>query len=115
MLTCRGEMQIGEAHPDGGNPVVSVEQFEEFQRGWACIQSLLHRIGHVWNSEDPFIVCGFEIDHYHAVGALRQQPAGTFLCRFSLSQPGNMVLVCKVRVYSPCAGSKAQFCNAHGT
>lgn len=33
---------------------------------------------------------------HRALHALARQPAGTFVCRFSMSQPGCLVLTCKV-------------------
>jgi hypothetical protein len=35
------------------------------------------------------------MDRHGTVTALRNEPAGTFICRFSMSQPGCLVLTCK--------------------
>jgi hypothetical protein len=35
------------------------------------------------------------MDRQGTVTALRSEPAGTFICRFSMSQPGCLVLTCK--------------------
>jgi hypothetical protein len=49
----------------------------------------------VWNLEDPCVIAGFDMDRQGTVQALRSEPAGTFICRFSMSQPGCLVLTCK--------------------
>ncbi|KAI8474663.1 MAG: hypothetical protein J3K34DRAFT_366046, partial [Monoraphidium minutum] len=45
--------------------------------------------------EEPTVVAGFDTDRMGCVAALRSEPAGTFVCRFSMSQPGCLVLTLK--------------------
>jgi hypothetical protein len=45
--------------------------------------------------EDPTVIAGFDMDRLGTVAALRNEPAGTFICRFSMSQPGCLVLSTK--------------------
>lgn len=46
--------------------------------------------------QDPCVIAGFDMDRLGTVTALAKEPAGTFICRFSLSQPGCLVLSTKV-------------------
>ena len=45
--------------------------------------------------EEPCVVSGFDMDRVGTVTALAKEPPGTFICRFSMSQPGCLVLSCK--------------------
>lgn len=73
------------------------EQFADFQSAWDKMCRLLLKLRTCWIADNPHVICGFDVDHRRAVRALADQPPGSFLCRFSLSRPGNFVLVCKVR------------------
>ncbi len=50
----------------------------------------------MWNLEDPVVISGFDMDRAGTVAALANEPCGTFVCRFSMSQSGCLVLTCKV-------------------
>lgn len=63
----------------------------------------------VWNCEDPCVIAGFDMDRLGTVQALSLEPVGTFICRFSMSQPGCLVLTCRVAPTHPNAG-KPRFC-----
>lgn len=45
--------------------------------------------------EEPRVISGFDTDRQAAASALRSEPPGTFVVRFSLSQPGSLVITCK--------------------
>lgn len=79
---------------------VAMEQFVEFQRQFRSALSLLRSISGLWNRQEPCIVSGFDMDRRRAITALGGQPVGTFICRFSMNQPGCLVLSCKVRPHS---------------
>ena len=76
---------------------VATQQFVEFQRQFRAALSMLRSISGLWNRQDPCIVSGFDMDRRRAITALAAQPVGTFICRFSMNQPGCLVLSCKVR------------------
>jgi hypothetical protein len=78
---------------------VATNQFVEFQRQFRAALSMLRSISGLWNRQDPCIVSGFDMDRRHAISALAGQPVGTFICRFSMNQPGCLVLSCKVRFH----------------
>jgi len=74
---------------------ISQVQWEEFQGQFRNVLNLLRQISTVWNLEDPCVISGFDMDRVGTVQALAKEPAGTFICRFSMSQPGCLVLSCK--------------------
>eukprot|EP00798_Chlamydomonas_sp_ICE-L_P011688 gene11688-34411_t len=80
---------------------ISQAQWDEFFAQYRTILGLLRHIAAVWNLEEPFVVCGFDIDRLGTVHALSKEPAGTFVCRFSMSQPGCLVLSCKTVANHP--------------
>jgi len=41
------------------------------------------------------VIAGFDMDRQGTVNSLRAEPPGTFICRFSMSQLGCLVLTCK--------------------
>ena len=43
------------------------------------------------------------MDRLGTIQALSSEPAGTFICRFSMSQPGCLVLTCKTLPGHPCS------------
>ena len=96
-INALARMQLGRAATE---PRISAEQFRDFQASWDKMCHLLLKLRACWVADDPHLICGFDVDHRCAVRALKDQPPGSFLCRFSLSQPGNFVLVCKVRGFS---------------
>ncbi|KAL6760230.1 hypothetical protein V8C86DRAFT_1786336, partial [Haematococcus lacustris] len=51
--------------------------------------------------EDPCVVSGFDMDRVGVEYALASEPVGTFVCRFSMSLPGCLVLSCKVLPQGP--------------
>eukprot|EP00882_Tetradesmus_deserticola_P013019 GHRQ01013804.1.p1 GENE.GHRQ01013804.1~~GHRQ01013804.1.p1 ORF type:complete len:227 (+),score=22.07 GHRQ01013804.1:87-767(+) len=59
----------------------------------------------VWNLQDPCVIAGFDMDRLGTVQALALEPVGTFICRFSSSQPGCLVLSCRVPESHPNADS----------
>lgn len=75
---------------------VDPRQFNEFQRQFRAALQMLRSISSLWNRQEPCIVSGFDMDRRRAIGALAAQPVGTFICRFSMNQPGCLVLSCKV-------------------
>mmetsp|Transcript_19110 Transcript_19110/g.49641 ORF Transcript_19110/g.49641 Transcript_19110/m.49641 type:complete len:957 (-) Transcript_19110:1046-3916(-) len=75
---------------------VSQGQWEEFIAQFRATLDLLRQISSVWNVEDPCVISGFDMDRQGTVQALVNQPSGTFICRFSMSQPGCLVLSCKM-------------------
>ncbi|GAX73388.1 hypothetical protein CEUSTIGMA_g841.t1 [Chlamydomonas eustigma] len=74
---------------------ISGNQAVSFMTQFRSILSLLSQISMVWNMEDPHVVSGFDMDRVGATKALSNQPLGTFICRFSITQPGCLVLSCK--------------------
>lgn len=76
---------------------VDPRQFNEFQRQFRAALQMLRSISSLWNRQEPCIVSGFDMDRRRAISALAAQPVGTFICRFSMNQPGCLVLSCKVR------------------
>lgn len=84
-----------EGGPAADHATVSQVQWDEFCGQFRSLLCLLRQIAGVWNLEDPCVVCGFDMDRQGTVTALATEPAGTFLCRFSMSQPGCLVLSCK--------------------
>lgn len=80
---------------------VDPRQFNEFQRQFRAALQMLRSIASLWNRQEPCIVSGFDMDRRRAIGALAAQPVGTFICRFSMNQPGCLVLSCKVRPHRP--------------
>eukprot|EP00798_Chlamydomonas_sp_ICE-L_P031814 gene31814-7016_t len=85
----------GLLHSSSNHASISVAQWDEFSAQYRTILRLLRHIAAVWNLEEPFVVCGFDMDRIGTVHALSKEPAGTFVCRFSMSQPGCLVLSCK--------------------
>jgi hypothetical protein len=62
-----------------------------------CLPLVDSHLSHqVWNLEDPCVIAGFDMDRLGTVQALSLEPVGTFICRFSMSQPGCLVLSCRV-------------------
>lgn len=74
---------------------VSRGQWEEFVQQFRGVLQLLQQIANVWNLQEPCIISGFDMDRVGTIQALSNEPAGTFICRFSMSQPGCLVLTCK--------------------
>lgn len=95
----------GDTSPSAEHAVVSAAQWEEFLVQFRAMLSLLRQIAAVWNLEDPCVVSGFDMDRAGCVQALAHEPAGTFVCRFSMSQPGCLVLTCKTGHSHPNADS----------
>ena len=90
------ESQAG--FPIGGGPAgISLGQWNEFTGQFRDVLSMLKRIAPVWNTENPCVISGLHLDRRATVQALQHEPAGTFVCRLSLSMPGTLVLSCKVR------------------
>lgn len=50
----------------------------------------------VWELTDPYVIAGFDMDRLGTVQALVPEPPGTFVLRFSMSQPGCLVLSARV-------------------
>ena len=75
---------------------VSRGQWVEFQEHFQEVLTLLRQISSVWNLEDPCVISGFDMDRVGTIQALSTEPTGTFICRFSMSQPGCLVLACKI-------------------
>lgn len=80
---------------------VSAGQWQEFQAQFQLVLNLVRQISSVWNLEDPCVVSGFDMDRVGVEYALASEPVGTFVCRFSMSQPGCLVLSCKVLPQGP--------------
>ena len=79
---------------------VGEAQWREFEAQFHATLRLLRQIAPVWNLDDPCVVAGFDMDRQGTVSALRAEPAGTFICRFSMSQPGCLVLTCKAPAHA---------------
>lgn len=89
------ESQAG--FPVGGGDVdVSAIQWEEFTSQFRDVLNLLAKISAVWNLEDPCVISGLDMDRCRTSQALAREPPGTFICRLSWSEPGSLVLTCKV-------------------
>ncbi len=74
---------------------ISQRQWDEFTAQFQRIVNTLQQVASVWNLEDPVVISGFDMDRAGTISALANEPAGTFICRFSMSQPGCLVLTCK--------------------
>ena len=85
----------GAASPSSDVTTVSQAQWTEFSAQFQTVLVLLRHIANVWNLEEPCVVSGFDMDRVGTVQALAAEPPGTFIVRFSLSQPGCLVLTCK--------------------
>lgn len=55
------------------------------------------------------MVSGLDMDRAKAVAALAPEPVGTFLCRFSWSNFGTLVLTCKVPAGTPNAEDMGEY------
>jgi len=75
---------------------ISKGQWEEFVVQLKALLLMLRQLATVWNREDPCVIAGLDMDRQGTVQALMQEPSGTFICRFSMSQPGCLVLSTKV-------------------
>lgn len=75
---------------------ISTAQCREFTQQYMAVLSLLRVVAPIWDLEDPCVISGFDMDRIGTVQALAREPAGTFIIRFSMSQPGCLVLSCKV-------------------
>ncbi|CAD7701308.1 unnamed protein product [Ostreobium quekettii] len=96
------ESQAG--FPAGGGDVdVSPIQWEEFTTQFRDVLGLLTKISAVWNHEDPCVISGLDMDRGRTAQALAKEPSGTFICRLSWSEPGSLVLTCKVAPGTPAA------------
>ncbi|CAD7697834.1 unnamed protein product [Ostreobium quekettii] len=96
------ESQAG--FPVGGGDVdVSPMQWEEFTSQFRDVLNLLTKISSVWNHEDPCVISGLDMDRGRTAQALAREPPGTFICRLSWSEPGSLVLTCKVAPGTPAA------------
>ncbi|GIL47568.1 hypothetical protein Vafri_4360 [Volvox africanus] len=84
---------------------ISPQQWDEFSSQFRSIVNTLQQVASVWNMEDPVVISGFDMDRAGTITALANEPAGTFICRFSMSQPGCLVLTCKVGTVHPRADS----------
>ncbi|GIL70201.1 hypothetical protein Vretimale_3493 [Volvox reticuliferus] len=80
---------------------ISPQQWDEFCSQFRSIVNTLQQVASVWNMEDPVVISGFDMDRAGTIAALANEPAGTFICRFSMSQPGCLVLTCKVGTVHP--------------
>lgn len=60
-------------------------------------------VAFLYTMQDPCVIAGFDMDRLGTIAALAKEPAGTFICRLSLSQPGCLVLTCKVQRDHPMA------------
>ncbi|GLC44187.1 hypothetical protein PLESTM_001565000 [Pleodorina starrii] len=80
---------------------ISPQQWDEFCSQFRSIVNTLQQVASVWNLEDPVVISGFDMDRAGTITALANEPAGTFICRFSMSQPGCLVLTCKVSTVHP--------------
>ncbi|CAB1112357.1 unnamed protein product [Ectocarpus sp. CCAP 1310/34] len=79
---------------DGGNGngnVISLEAFVEFSLWWAPLMTTLSLLRNDWASTNPTRVHGF-ISRIAAERQLLERERGTFLLRFSESQPGELVV-----------------------
>jgi hypothetical protein len=65
---------------------VSQAQWEEFVMQFRNVLVLLRQIANVWNLEEPCVISGFDMDRMGTITALANEPPGTFICRFSMSQ-----------------------------
>lgn len=76
----------------GGNgDVISLDAFVEFSLWWAPLMTTLSLLKNDWASTEPIRVHGF-ISRIEAERQLLQRERGTFLLRFSESQPGELVV-----------------------
>ncbi|EFJ50616.1 hypothetical protein VOLCADRAFT_116796 [Volvox carteri f. nagariensis] len=80
---------------------ISPQQWDEFSSQFRSIVNTLQQVASVWTLEDPVVISGFDMDRAGTITALANEPAGTFICRFSMSQPGCLVLTCKVGTAHP--------------
>ena len=98
------ESQAG--FPVGGGDVnVSAMQWEEFTSQFRDVLNLLAKISPVWNLEDPCVISGLDMDRCRTSQALAREPPGTVICRLSWSEPGSLVLTCKVPAGNQAADS----------
>ncbi|CAN0570005.1 unnamed protein product, partial [Ectocarpus sp. 12 AP-2014] len=75
----------------GRGDVISLEAFVEFSLWWAPLMTTLSLLRNDWASTDPTRVHGF-ISRIAAERQLLERERGTFLLRFSESQPGELVV-----------------------
>ena len=52
---------------------------------------------HVWDRENPQLICGFDVDRAVAEGLLAAHSAGAFLVRMC-SEPGSFAISCRLAV-----------------
>lgn len=81
------------------NARISASQFVDFKAFFSATVSSVRSVARLWNERTPSLVlAGFDIDQAKAAEALQSQPAGTFLCFFSMQAQfaGNLVVACKV-------------------
>jgi hypothetical protein len=66
---------------------------------WA--PSPLCRSLQLWDTTRPTVIAGVRVPRAAAAAALRGQPAGTFLCRVSGSEPGTLIVTARVGAAHP--------------
>ncbi|CAM9674291.1 unnamed protein product [Ectocarpus sp. 4 AP-2014] len=81
----------GGGNGNGNGNVISLEAFVEFSLWWAPLMTTLSLLRDDWASTDPTRVHGF-ISRIAAERQLLERERGTFLLRFSESQPGELVV-----------------------
>lgn len=79
-----------------GAAVVQPE-WEYFLGNWVQMLSLLRLIHRLWDFQQPATaVAGLHLSRSAVVSLLRGQPPGTFICRVSFSQPGSLIVSCRL-------------------
>ncbi|CAM9759163.1 unnamed protein product [Ectocarpus sp. 6 AP-2014] len=81
----------GNGNGNGDGDVISLDAFVEFSLWWAPLMPTLSLLRNDWASTNPTRVHGF-ISRIAAERQLLERERGTFLLRFSESQPGELVV-----------------------
>lgn len=92
------ECQAGFPLDAAANPGVTIsqQQWDDFLGQFKATLQLLRQMPQVWNREDPCVIAGFDMDDQGAAQALALEPHGSCIVRFSVAQPGSLLLTCKV-------------------